>query len=47
MLNENDLYLMKLMIIIGIYNNMFVRYFEGILEIVVMKNQGIIGYVNF
>lgn len=38
MLNENDLYLMKLMIIIGIYNNMFVRYFEGILEIVVMKN---------
>lgn len=47
MLNENDLYLMKLMIIIGIYNNMFVRYFEGILEIVGMKNYGIIGYVNF
>lgn len=38
MLNENDLYLMKLMIITGIHNNMPARHLEGILEIAAMKN---------
>lgn len=38
MLNENDLYLMKLMIITGIHNNMPARHLEGILEIAGMKN---------